>query len=74
MQRKRHFCGECERWYVDSSSFATHVKNKHRGKLPKGSKTPRTECKVNFPYRCVCGKEFKRKKRVEDHVKDCDIF
>ena len=62
-KKKRHYCGECKRWYSNSSSFATHIKRRHsnlaKDVLPEGSKTPRTECKINYPYLCDCGIVFK---------------
>ena len=70
-KRKRHYCGQCKRWYANSSSFATHIRTKHgelEGSLPEGSKTPRTECKVNYPYLCLCGKEFRGAKIFKNHA------
>ena len=75
-RKKRHFCGECKRWYSDSSSFTTHIK-KHKlpkGVLPEGSKTPRTTCEINYPFECNCGKSFKSKTKVINHTKKCERF
>ena len=63
--RKRHFCGECKRFYSSSSSFAKHIKNMHNlpiGQLPPNSITPRTTNLINYPYLCECGKKFRGKR------------
>jgi len=60
-KRKRHFCGECKKYYSSSSSFSKHVK-KHNlppGQLPLNSITPRTTDLINYPFLCKCGKKFR---------------
>ena len=63
LKRKRHFCGECKKWYADSSSFSSHLKRHGlpKGILPKGSRTPLTSSKLNYPFICKCGKLFRKK-------------
>ena len=55
IKRKRHFCGECKKYYSSSSSFSKHVKKKHglpQGQLPLNSITPRTSNLINYPFLC----------------------
>ena len=55
---KQHFCSAHARWYADSSSFAKHMNQFHKGKKPKGSITPRSKRKVGRLHVCTCKKGF----------------
>ena len=70
INKSRHFCGKCKKWYKNTGTFSEHVKYVHgfeAGLLPIGSITPKILNEIEkfdvYIYECkTCKRRFKSKR------------